>query len=246
MISLLAREDLQDLRDEGLQPTDEDVIRLHALALRVSDGPETTAACAPRFAICGGLVIWEPTLAAWDWYKYAKTFAGEDAVEEMMFAFACVHGRERGYLENLRDPAEIEKTIGTFIGTMTATKAEITRAVNYVVMGYDDVVPEKTELAKKREAEEDERIKDNYSFVEAILTRAASATGLTYEDIMIQTPSRLNAMIYNAKVLAGMKMSESSSRAHADYLATLHAIRKRLTEEKSRATGADKENDQDD
>jgi len=239
MISLLAKEDLQDLRDAGLQPTDEDVIRLHALACRLSEGAETTAACAPRFAICGGLVFWEPTLAAWEWYKYAKTFAGEDAMEEMMFAFACVHGRERGYLENLRDPAEIEKTIGAFLGTMTATKAEITRAINYVTIGNDDVVAEKTDIEKRKDAEDDKRTKDNYSAVETILTRAAAATGLTYDDLMIQTPSRLNAMIYNANVLAGMQMTASTGKAHAEYLATLHAIRKRLTEERDAVNGHD-------
>jgi len=248
MISQLAKEDLQDLRDAGLQPTDDDVIRLHAIACRLSEGAETTAACAPRFAICGGLVFWEPTLAAWDWFKYAKTFAVEDAIEEMMFSFACVHGRERGYLENLRAPGEIEKAVGTFLGTLTATRSEVIRAVNYVTIGHDDVVPEKTELAKKKEADEKEdgRIRDNYSAVETILTRAAAATGLTYEDLMIQTPSRLNAMIYNANVLARMQMTANTAKAHAEYLATLRAIRKRLTEEKSRAASSNEKKDQDD
>lgn len=239
MISLLAKEDLQDLRDAGLQPTDEDVIRLHAIACRLSEGAETTAACAPRFALCGGLVFFEPTLAAWDWFKYAKTFAGEDAMEEMMFAFACLHGRERGYLENLREPREIEKSVGNFIGTLTATRAEVTRAVNYVTIGYDDVVAEKTELEKRKEAADDKRIKDNYSAVESLLSRAAAATGLNYEDLMIQTPSRLNAMIYNANVLAGMQMTANTAKAHAEYLATLHAIRKRLTEERDAAVSRD-------
>ena len=64
MISQLAKDDLDDLRAEGLTPSDEDVIRLHALAARISDGPETTAYNVPRFAVAGGVVFWEPTMAA--------------------------------------------------------------------------------------------------------------------------------------------------------------------------------------
>jgi len=238
MISLLAKEDLQDLRDAGLQPTDEDVIRLHALACRLTDGPETTAANAPRFALCGGLVFWEPTLAAWDWFKYAKTFAGDEEIGEWMFAFACLHGRERGFLEGLRDPAEIEKEVGKLVGTICATKKELQNAIYYVAIGEDDVTPEKTEIEKKKERD-DPRIMRNYSRVEDILTKAAAATGLTYEDIMVQTPSRLSAMIYQACVIAGREMSSNEAKCHAEYLATLHAIRARLMEERDADSNQD-------
>ena len=77
MISQLAKDDLDDLRAEGLTPSDEDVIRLHALAARISDGPETTAYNVPRFAVSGGVVFWEPTMAAHFWYAYAKRYADD-------------------------------------------------------------------------------------------------------------------------------------------------------------------------
>ena len=41
-------------------------------------------------------------------------------------------------------------------------------------------------------------------------------------------------MIYAAHVQAGMEMTKTSARAHADYLATLNAITARLRAEKSR------------
>ena len=40
-------------------------------------------------------------------------------------------------------------------------------------------------------------------------------------------------MIYAAHVQAGMEMTKTSAKAHADYLATLNAIAKRLREEKA-------------
>ena len=237
MISQLAKEDLDDLRAEGLNPSDEDVIRLHALALKITDGPETTAYNLPRFAVAGGVVFWEPTVAALYWYNYAKRYADDQAVEDWLFAFACAHGRERGFLDGLRDPEEIQCALGVFLHSCTATKAEVDNAVYYASVGIKEVKPEKTEIAKAREKKEtpDERERKNFAAIEEKLTAAAAATGLTFDDLMCQTPSRLRSMIYAAHVQAGMKMTKTSASAHADYLATLNAIAKRLREEKQNA-----------
>ena len=235
MVSQLAKEDLEDLRSEGLTPTDEDVIRLHALALKITDGPETTAYSAPRFAIAGGVVFWEPTMAAFYWYGYAKRYADDEATADWLFAFACAHGRERGYLDTLHNPEEIQCALGHFISSVTATKAEVDAAVYYAAVGVDEVKPEKTELAKEREKNEtpDDRERKNFAALEEKLAEAAAATGLTFDDLMIQTPSRLRGMIYAAHVQAGMVMSKTSAKAHADYLATLNAITTRLRAEKA-------------
>jgi len=239
VFSPLAKEDLDDLRAEGLTPTDEDVIRLHALAARISDGPETTAYNAPRFAVAGGVVFWEPTMAAHFWYGYAKQYADDTPTEDWLFAFACAHGRERGYLDGLRDPREIERALGRFIASVAATKAEVENAVYYAAVGQE-VIPEKTELAKQREKEEtpDERERGNFAALEQRLAEAAAATGLTFDDLMTQTPSRLRGMIYAAHVQAGMELTKTSAKAHADYLATLDAIAKRLRKEKAERDAA--------
>ena len=95
--------------------------------------------------------------------------------------------------------------------------------------------PEKTEIAKQRERETtpDERERRNFAALEETLSQAAAATGLTFDDLMCQTPSRLRGMIYAAHVQAGMKLTKTSAKAHADYLATLDAIAKRLRAEKA-------------
>lgn len=234
MFSQLAKEDLDDLRAEGLNPTDEDVIRLHALAARITDGPETTAYNAPRFATAGGVVFFEPTMASFFWYSYAKRFADDQPTEDWLFAFACARGRERGYLEKLKDPEEIQCALGQFIGSCVATKAEVEAAVYYVTVG-DTVRPERTELAKKTEErlDPDERERRNYAELEDRLARAAAVTGFTFDDLMVQTPSRLRALIYAAHVEAGMKLTKTAAKAHADYLATLHAVAERLRAERT-------------
>lgn len=237
MVSQLAKEDLDDLRAEGLTPSDEDVIRLHALALKISDGPETTAYNAPRFAVAGGVVFWEPTMAALFWYAYAKRYADDTSTEDWLFAFACAKGRERGYLDGLHDPEEIQCALGCFMSKCTATKAEVDNAVCYAAVGTDKVTPEPTGMMKEREKNEtpDERERRNFAAMEERIAEAAAATGLTFDDLMCQTPSRLTGMIYAAHVQAGLPMSKTSAKAHADYLATLEAIRKRLIAEKAAA-----------
>lgn len=235
MTSDLAAGDLEDLRAEGLTPTDDDVIRLHALALKISDGPETTAFNTPRWGTAGGVVFWEPTMAARFWYGYAKQFAADAETEDLFFAFACAKGRERGYLDSLRDADEIEKEVRKFAESFAGTPKEMERAVYYATVGVAEAEPEKTELQKKRESADESRIdreQRNFAALEGILARAAAATGLTFDDIMVQTPSRLRGMIYAAHVQAGMEMTKTSAKAHAEYLATLDAISKRLRAEK--------------
>lgn len=235
MTSDLAAGDLEDLRAEGLTPTDDDVIRLHALALKISDGPETTAFNTPRWGTAGGVVFWEPTMAARFWYGYAKQYADDETTEDWMFAFACAKGRDRKFLDNLHDPEEIECALGCFLSSITATKDEVDRAVYFATVGKDDVEPEKTEIQKQHEDEDNARTsreQRNFAALEEILSRAAAATGLTFDDLMTQTPSRLRGMIYAAHVQAGMEMTKTSAKAHAEYLATLDAIYKRLRAEK--------------
>ena len=234
--SPLAAGDLEDLREAGLSPTDEDIITLHALAAKITNGGETTAFNAPRWATAGGVVFWEPTMAARFWYAYAKQFADDTDTEDWFFAFACARGREVGFLDGLRSPSSIEREVGRFVSSLTATKAEVERAVYFAAVGLGEVEPEKTELAKQNE-ENDGKTKEqrNYEAMEDILANAAAATGLTFNDLMLQTPSRLRGMIYAAHVQAGMEMTKTSAKAHADYLATLNAITKRLQAERDAA-----------
>ena len=239
--SPLAAGDLEDLRAEGLLPTDEDVITLHALAAKITNCGETNAYNAPRWATAGGVVFFEPTMAARFWYAYAKQFAADADTEDWFFAFACANGRESKYLDNLRNPEDIQRAVGVFLASVSATKEEVERAVFYAAMGEGEVEAEKTELAKQHEAEDGKtREQRNYEAMEGILAQAAAATGLTFEDLMLQTPSRLRGMIYAAHVQAGMEMTKTSAKAHADYLATLDAIAKRLRAEKAARDAAAK------
>lgn len=227
-ISSLAAGDLDDLRAEGLQPTDEDVIRLHTLARRITDGNEATAATPPRWYALGGLVFFEPTLAAFEWFKRSSRFADGAEVENIMYAFALAHGRESGYLSALTAETDIEKALGEFMANLTCTMEELGKAITYCSFGGGDgVVAEETPLQKEAREKREE---NNFSAFEATLVEAAAVLHLGYDDIMKQTPSRLHAMLYRAHVNAGLPLTRSAAKAHAEYLATLDAIKKRLNQ----------------
>ncbi len=110
-------------------------------------------------------------------------------------------------------------------------------AAQYAVSGDENARAEMTELAKKARRDEtpSERERRNYAALAETLSEAAVATGMTLDDLLCQTPSRLVGYVYAAAVQAGAKMSKASAAAHADYMATLDAIAKRLRAERDAA-----------
>lgn len=245
LLSDLAAADLADMRDEGLQPTDEDVIRLHALALRISAGPETTAFTAPRYGIAGGVVFWQPTAAAYQWYKFAKNHADADA-RDWLFAFACAYGRRPHFLERLYDPEKIQIELGRFLGSITATREEVARAVFYATTGGRIVKPETPikkdgrDTAKDAQSPDDkaERERQFLDNLEACLASAAAASGISAHDLLARTPSQLRALVYAAHIQAGLPVSKSNGQAYADYFATVDAIISRLRKERDEREAA--------
>ena len=69
MLTETAKNDLAALRAAGFAPTDEEVIKLNDLAIRIERGKETTPANMPRVAFAGNVVLHEPTTAAIEWWN---------------------------------------------------------------------------------------------------------------------------------------------------------------------------------
>ena len=233
MLSDLARDDLADLRAGGLNPTDADVVRLNALALAITDAGKTTAANLPRFGVAGDVVFWEPTIAAREWYLSVKEFARTEEEADRFFAFACAKGRDYAALKGLHGPDAVRAEVKAFFREVPATWGEVSRAVSYAALGSDQEIPDPTDIAKKRDADltPSERERRNFAALEQTLAAAAASTGLTFAELMEQTPSRLCAMIYAAHAVAGEDLTPAVAAAHADYLASLKVIADRLKAE---------------
>ena len=80
MVSKTAQADVEDMWDEGLKPTFNDIIRLNALALeveRVQAGFSLSE--LPRVAILGNVVFHEPTIGSEIWIaSSSKMFDTDD------------------------------------------------------------------------------------------------------------------------------------------------------------------------
>lgn len=64
MLTETAKNDLAALRQQGFKPTDEEVVALNDLAIRIERGKDTTPANMPRVAFAGNIVLHEPTVGA--------------------------------------------------------------------------------------------------------------------------------------------------------------------------------------
>ena len=69
MVAELAREDFEDMRAEGLNPTLDDFDRLNQLALRLEDGAETTPANHPRIGWAGDVPFHERSISRFFFFR---------------------------------------------------------------------------------------------------------------------------------------------------------------------------------
>lgn len=237
MVAQLARDDFEDMRAEGLQPTLDDFDRLNQLALRLEDGAETTPANHPRIGWAGDVPFHEPTAAALMWLQdYAERASDDFETQQTFFYFACAHATDPKAFDGLESPKAIARAVKDWLRTVPCTVREMARACHYATWGFDDAVaaPTPTKLEYMRRTGRTVAM-ENLARVERVMAQAAASTGLSYFDLLAQTPSRLNAMVVAAQVEAGATVSLDVAKAQADYSGTLREIRMRLEKEKDAA-----------
>lgn len=234
MVADLARGDFEDLRAEGLNPTLDDFDRLNQLALRLEDGPETTPANHPRIGWAGDVPFHEPTACAIMWLQdYAAHVKCDAETRQTFFYFACAHATDPSAFNALETPRQIEKAVKKWLRSVPCTEREMARACHYAAWGYDDAVaaPSPMKLEYLRRSGKSAAAA-NLERLERVMAGAALSCGLSYLDLMAQTPSRLNALVVAAQVEAGATVSRDMAKAQTEYMMTLAEIRKRLEKER--------------
>lgn len=246
MVSKAARDDFEDLKAQGLNPTLDDFDRLNQLAVRLTDGAETTCANFPRVGWAGDVPFFQPTLAAFAWYHgYAARLAEDDETANTLWFFALAHGREVRTLSSLRARDDIERAVKEWAESLPVTRDEVVRACRYAVTGFNDAVAAKNDDGRAGaprtplfRADRSEAAK-NLKRVEEQLVAACAALKCPPDALMGETQSRLDALCEAAAVELGKTVTKDQAKLQAAYDFTLREITKRLKAEKE--TSAAKE-----
>lgn len=104
MLTKTAEIDLNALRSAGYSPTDDEVVKLNDLALRIERGKDLTPASMPRIAMAGSIVLHQPTIGAEIWWTdYGKDLFMVSRRKLLAYAFMCAHSRDVKLLNSLQD-----------------------------------------------------------------------------------------------------------------------------------------------
>lgn len=220
MLSKIAKADLAALRSAGYSPTDEEVIRLNDIALRIERGKETTPANMPRIAVCGNVVLHEPTIGALQWWNdYGKDSAWSSDGRLMTYYFCLANARRMDVLGRLVEAKDIRNAVSKWKKTLQCTEDELWRGLCWVKYG-GDVAEENPDIDRIRSSlDNDERMNALWMTVIA----AAGALGLSPEDLKTCTASELTGALVQANMLAGLPMKQSVAE---DYIAYRRIMRK--------------------
>ena len=155
MLSELAKQDLIALRQQGFQPTDEEVVKLNDIALRLERGKHTTPANAPRVAFAGNVVLHEPTIGAlkW-WHDFGRDSARSADTSLLTYFFMLAHATNLEKLKALEQAGEIQLAVAEWASKVEATEEELWRALMYVKYGTRDNVQLHKETEEKMTNEE--------------------------------------------------------------------------------------------
>ena len=235
MISMLARQDWEDLRARGLDATLEDFDRLNCIALRLTDGDETTCANFPRVAWAGDVPFFEPTFQAFAWYNgYAVRLAANTETENTFWAFALAHARTPHAFDGLRTREEIESAVAKWAESLPVTRDEVMRACRYAARGFDDADAAESDSCQRR-ADIDAAAR-NLAKLEKMLAKACAEMHVPPESVQCETPTRLGMICNTAAVELGKELVRDEAKLRIDYDLTLREIVRRLKDEKESST----------
>ena len=233
MLTATAKNDLAALRQQGYTPTDEEIIRLNDLAIRIERGKETTPANMPRIGFAGNVVLHEPTIGAIEWWNnYGCDAAFTDSGRLLTYFFMLSNSRNVSYLNTLTTPKDIRKAVSKWKRNIDATDKELWRAMMWVKYGTEEI-----------EIENQERINDSLQNEETMntlwynLIAAAGAIGVTPDMLKTQTQSELISTLIQANLHARIPMKTSVAKDYISYRQLIREIEDRCNTERGDLNG---------
>ena len=235
MVSELAKGDWLDLQAEGLNPSLEDFDRLNQLALRLTEGAETTCANFPRVGWAGDIPFYQPTVQAYVWYHtHAVRMAANEETEFTLWAYALAHARTPGFFSGLETPDAINAKVSAWAAKLPVCREEVARACRYAAGGFDDATPAEPDgMQDVRRRADRSAAAANLAALESRLAKACAVMKVAPSELMAETPTRLDMICEAAAVELGKKLVKDEAQLRADYDLTYREIRRRLHHEKT-------------
>lgn len=213
MISNLAKSDLQRLRDNGYSPTDDDVIRLNDIAIRIERGKNTTVANMPRVANAGNVVLHEPTIGALEWWhNFGRDAAWTSRGKIDVYYWMLANATNPTAFYQLEKPSAIRRTVRKWKKGVFATDGELWRALIWVKSGENANDDSNARQPFQSTVDEDHEINQLYS----ALIAAAGALSMRPDDLKSVTADTLTALLVSANLHAKIPVKTSVAK---DYIA---------------------------
>lgn len=220
MLCEMARIDLARLRSAGFAPTDDEVVRLNDLATRIEQGKHGTVANAPRSALCGNIVLHEPTIGALEWWhEFGRDAAWTVRGQMDAYFFALTHARDLDVLHALTSPGDIRRAVRKWRRTVAATEAELWRGLLWVKRAESVAEPPGEEKPQTGD--------ETLDRLAMIVIAAAGAVGCTPDGLKTETPTRLVALIKAAQRQGPCPIRTSVAKDYIAYQMLVKAIEKR-------------------
>ena len=251
MISQLAKDDLEQLRADGLSPTVEDIIRLNALGLKLEaeakKRPTDSTDYLPRVAVLDtSLTLRQPAIGHEVWLEKVRRFVADNDADTILALHAFALSRSVDDLPDGDDARSVEKAVAAFCRDCRHfSREQIFAAVEYATFGASPAsaeaparqAPDSAEAPARQAPDSSRR---SFAEAEAEDWRECVAAGiLAYGQIVLfgasvaelsrLTRRQVRDMIRRAYIFHGLETPNYLEIAQGDYYATLTAIRERLT-----------------
>lgn len=238
MISQTALETLEDLRAEGLSPSDADVIRLNALGLKLEarqkKNPLDSTEYLPRVAAISKTVSFrQPTIGHEIWLDKIERVILRGDYQTALAVKAFALSRPSAALPDPDDPKSVAAAVSAYAEELSEfTTNQIHAAIDYAVFGAD---PKAGEFAARPEAEADGSVYEDWKYCVSVgvLNEARVALfGVSQAEIEAMTRRQVCDLIERSFFYHQIEVDPQISQAQRDYYATVREIRERLEKEK--------------
>lgn len=218
----MAKNDLMSLREQGYQPTDEEIIKLNDLALKIERGKETTPANMPRIAVVGNVVLHEPTVGSIQWWEnFGKNASYSDEMKMMVYYWTLTYATEVDYLNKFKSHREIFKEVKNWSKKLTCTEEQLWKGLLWVKFGGDNENPNDQKI---KEILDDEQ---TMNYIWSIVLKVSSSTGIKVEELMTRTQTELSYMLVQSYILAHIPIKQSVADNYIAYRMLIKKIEER-------------------